>query len=76
MARDFRKTTDDLFKAVTHEELADEIGCSIAMVRQARREPESPAFRNPPRDWEDGALKLARAQVEHFTRLVKKLTRG
>ena len=75
MAKDFRRTTDELFKAITHEELAAEIGCSISMIRQARRDPSSPAFRNPPKDWEGVVRKLALEQAEHFTWLAKRLTR-
>lgn len=74
MAKDFRKATDELFATVTHEDLADALDCSVATIRQARRSPGTPSSRNPPKDWEDGVRKLAQAQADHFTRLVKKLT--
>ena len=76
MTRDFRKATDDLFATITHEELAKELGCSVAAIRQARRAPGTPAFRNPPANWEDRVRKLALAQAKRFTRLAERFTKG
>ena len=73
MAINFRQATDELFEVVTHEELADAIGCSVATIRQARRTEGTPSYRTPPKGWEKAALKLAEQKAEHFKRLVAKL---
>ena len=73
MTISFRKATDDLFTVVTHEELANELGCSVATIRQARRTEGTPAYRSPPKGWERAVLKLAEQRLDHFKRLVAKL---
>jgi hypothetical protein len=69
----FRMITDDLFLCVSHEEAAKAMGCSIALVRQARRDKDSPAFRNPPPGWEKAVLRLAEKQARHFQKLIEKI---
>jgi len=73
MSINFRKATDELFGIVTHEELAEELGCSVATIRQARRTEGTASYRNPPKGWEKAVLKLAEQKFEHFKRLVAKL---
>ena len=73
MSINFRQATDELFEVVTHEELADAIGCSVATIRQARRAEGTASYRSPPKGWEKAALKLAEQKADHFKRLVAKL---
>jgi len=73
VAMNFRKVTDDLLAGVTHDELAEALGCSVALVRQARLADSAKAHRNPPEGWERAVLKLAEQKLEHFKRLVAKL---
>jgi hypothetical protein len=73
MAINFRKATDELFEVVSHEELAKEIGCSVATIRQARRAEGTTSYRSPPQGWEKAALKLAERKRDHFARLIAKL---
>ena len=69
----FKKTTDDLFKSVSHDDLAEAIGVSVASIRQARLDGEAKAHRSPPPGWERAALKLAEASARHFERLAERL---
>ncbi len=73
MSINFRQVTDELFEVVTHEELAEAIGCSVATIRQARRAEGTASYRSPPKGWEKAALKLAEQKADHFKRLVAKL---
>lgn len=73
MSINFRKATDELFEVVSHEELAKEIGCSVATIRQARRDEGTSSYRSPPKGWEKAALKIAERKRDHFAKLVAKL---
>jgi len=70
---DFKKITYDLWAAVSHDDLGETIGVSVATIRQARLDDEAKAHRSPPPGWEKGALKLAEAQARHFERLAERL---
>jgi transposase len=74
MTKQFRMVTDDLFWGVSQDEAAKAMGCSVATIRQARRDPGNAAYRKPPAGWEKAARKLAEAQAAHFTKLAAKLT--
>jgi hypothetical protein len=71
----FREVTDQLFSSVPHEEFAEALDCSVALIRQARRDPKSPAFRNPPDGWQGAARRIAEDRAAHFTKLAAKLSR-
>ena len=73
MPINFRKATDELFEVVTHDELAQALDCSVATIRQARRDEGTKSYRSPPKGWEKGVLKLAEQKAEHFKRLMAKL---
>jgi len=73
MSINFRKATDDLFDVVTHEELASALGCSVATVRQARRNEGTTSYRSPPKGWETVVAKVAEQKIERLKRLVSKL---
>jgi hypothetical protein len=73
MAKSFRAVTDELFNKLGAEDLAGEIGCSLGAVKQARMDPSSRSYRQPPSGWQEAAQKLAEAQAVHFTRLADRL---
>lgn len=71
---DFRKATDVLFKAVSHADLAKELGDkSVPSIRQARLDPSAQAYRSPPPDWERAVAKLARERGKALLRLAEQL---
>jgi hypothetical protein len=69
----FRDATDDLLETVSHEELADALGCSVATVRQARRDEGTASYRSPPKGWEKVVIKLAEQKIDLLKRLVARL---
>ncbi len=68
---DFREATDGLFARVDHEDLANELGVSVASIRQARLKPEAKARRTPPEDWQGAVIRLAEERVSHYRRLIE-----
>jgi hypothetical protein len=76
MSTDFRKATDDLLEVLSHEELAGALGCSVATVRQARRDEGTTSYRSPPKGWEVTVAKLAEQKAEKLRRLAAKLKAG
>jgi hypothetical protein len=73
MAMDFRKATDELFAGISHQDLADALGLSVATVRQARLDEGAKARRTPPEGWETKVAKLARARGTALVRLADRL---
>ena len=69
----FKKTTDELFATVSHDDLAEAAGVSVATIRQARLDGGAKAHRSPPAGWEKAVLKLAEARTRHFERLAERL---
>ena len=70
---DFKKATDALCEGVTHQELAEALGVSLASVRQARLGKDAKARRAPPAGWERGVLKLAEARAKALEKLIDQL---
>lgn len=70
---DFKKATDDLLSGISHEQLAEALGVSVASVRQARQSENALSFRRPPKGWERVVRRLAEQRSEHFNRLAGKL---
>jgi hypothetical protein len=70
---DFRKATDELLVVVSHAELAEALGVSIATVRQARLDPAAKASRNAPDGWEAVVRRLAEKKAQHFRKLAERL---
>ncbi|HEY3916361.1 MAG TPA: hypothetical protein VGL83_01145 [Stellaceae bacterium] len=70
---DFKKATDELFARITHEDLADALGVSVASIRQARLSTSALARREPPQQWERAAAKLAEQKAERLIRLASSL---
>lgn len=73
MTKSFQAVTDDLFAKLGADDLAQEIGCSLGAVKQARMDPSSHSYRQPPPGWEKAARKLALAQAERFAKLAAQL---
>ena len=70
---DFKKATDELFANISHQELADALGVSVATVRQARLDDSAKAHRSPPEGWEPKVARLARAKSASLARLADRL---
>ena len=73
MPLNFRKTTDDLFARIGIEDVAQEMDCSAASIKQARLGEGALARRTPPKGWEKAVLRLAEKQLAHFQKLVAKI---
>jgi hypothetical protein len=73
---DFKTATDALFDRVSHEDLALELGVSIAAIRQARLELSAKAHRPPPKNWEDAVVGLAENRIRRYHELIGQLERG
>ena len=73
MAITFRSATDELFACVSHQELAEALGVSVASVRQARLDPAAKARRNAPDSWEKAVRKLAEDRAARLARLAGRL---
>lgn len=69
----FKEATDALNAAVTHEDLARELGVSVQRIRQARLDPASAGYRPPPAGWEAAVAKLARERGGELAKLAKRL---
>lgn len=70
---DFKKATDELCAAVTHDELAEALGVKLPSVRQARLGEDAKAKRAPPVGWQRAVAKLAKARADRLLRLADKL---
>lgn len=73
MPMDFKTATDVLFRPVSHEDLAKELGVSVPSVRQARLGMGARAFRKPPDGWEKAVSRLADLEVKRLQGLSKAL---
>lgn len=69
----FKDATDVLCEPVSHSELAEALGASLASVRQARLDPTAKAHRSPPAGWESKVARLAEARARHLQRLAAQL---
>lgn len=67
---DFKSASDALFHRVSHEVLAEQIGVSVATIRQARLDVSAKAHRHPPRDWEKAVIGLAENRIRHYHELI------
>lgn len=67
---DFKNATDSLFDRVSHDDLAAQMGVSIAAIRQARLDVSAHSHRSAPRGWEDAVVALAENRIRHYNELV------
>lgn len=73
---EFREALDKLGERVTHEEVAEALGVSVASVRQYRLSEEARAHRSPPPGWPGVLEKLARMRGEELIKLAEALNRA
>jgi len=66
---DFKKATDELLAGISHEELAEALGVSVATVRQARLTESAKAHRSPPEGWERVVHRMAKERARRLERL-------
>lgn len=69
----FNAATDILFAHARQEELAEELGISIASIRQARLRTDAKGYRTPPVGWEAAVIKLAEQHAKQLAGLAEKL---
>lgn len=72
----FKEATDGLFERISHEELADALGVSVASVRQARLPETAKAHRQPPPGWEDKIIRLSERRIMHYRQLIERVRNG
>lgn len=70
---DFKQATDVLFENLSHAALAEELGVSVAAIRQARLSDAAVAYRSPPKGWKAAVIKLAEQRIEHYQALIDRL---
>jgi hypothetical protein len=74
---DFTTATDRALGAcITLEDIANEAGVSHGLMRQARLDPSSGSYRNPPASWEAAVARLARKRAAELAKLADALERG
>lgn len=66
---DFKTATDRVGGCITHADIAEAAGVSIQTVRQARMDPNSTSYRNPPLGWETVLARLLRERAHELTTL-------
>ncbi len=71
----FKDATDDLLSNITHQQLAEALGVSVATVRQARLRSDSKAYRAPPKDWPYVVIRLAEKQIMRNRALIEQVRR-
>lgn len=69
----FKEATDKLFARVSHEDLAEGLGVSVASIRQARLDSAANAHRQPPEGWEPAVIRLAERRAAQYKRLADNL---
>ncbi len=69
----FKNATDKLFSVVSHAELAEALGVSVASIRQARLDPTAKAHREPPNGWQGAVIQLAEKRLLHYRKLLDKM---
>jgi hypothetical protein len=69
----FKDATDGLFDRVSHEDLAETLGVSVASVRQARLPETAKAYRHPPSAWQDRVVRLAERRIMHYRQLIDRI---
>jgi hypothetical protein len=70
---DFKEATDALFDHLSHADLAEKLGVSVASIRQARLGEAAAAHRPPPDGWRAAVIKLAEQRITHYRALIDKL---
>jgi hypothetical protein len=69
----FNEATDALFKNLSHADLAEALGVSVQLIRQARLSPDNRAYRQPPADWQRAVVRLAERRMMECRGLIETL---
>ena len=72
----FKEASDGLFDRISHEQLADALGVSVASIRQARLAQSAKAYRGAPDEWRHAVIRLAEKRVWHFRQLIERLRKS
>jgi hypothetical protein len=72
----FKEATDGLFGRISHEDLAEALGVSVASIRQARLPETAKAYRHPPPNWEDKIIRLSERRIMHYRQLIDRVRAG
>jgi hypothetical protein len=72
---DFKTATDLVAGCITHLEIAEAAGVSIQTIRQARMDPDSSSYRNPPAGWQGVLARLARERSRELTAFADQVER-
>jgi hypothetical protein len=72
----FKEATDSLFEGISHSDLAEALGVSVASIRQARLDPSAKAHRAPPKDWQYAVIRLAERQMMQCRTLIDQIREG
>lgn len=73
---DFKKATDILFDRIDHADLAEALGVSVPLIRQARLDPAAAAHRSPPEGWEKAVIQLAKDRGGRLSSFAERLKKG
>ncbi len=69
----YRKGTDALFRHLTSDDLAKELGCSRSAILQGRLI-DGLGKRSAPPNWQAAVARLAEKQAKHFSALAEHLS--
>ncbi|HEY0022962.1 MAG TPA: hypothetical protein VGB24_08630 [Longimicrobium sp.] len=73
---DFKAATDRVGGCITHAEIAEAAGVSIQTIRQARMDPSSSSYRNPPAGWQAVLARLARERSRELADFAFEVSRA
>jgi hypothetical protein len=69
----FVTATNRLTDCPTLASVAQELGVSAGLVRQARMDPSASSYRKPPAGWQAAVARLARKRITELARLADAL---
>lgn len=72
---DFKTATDRVAGCISHAEIAEAAGVSIQAIRQARMDPSSTSYRNPPAGWQAVLARLARERSRALVAFAEEVAR-
>jgi hypothetical protein len=67
----YKAATDELFRRIKAEDLADAAGVSVASINKARMDPAKDQYQQPPEGWHEGAIVVATRRIAAFKELIK-----
>jgi hypothetical protein len=73
---DFKTATDRVAGCISHAKIAKAAGVSIQTIRQARMDPTSSSYRNPPNEWQNVLAGLVRGRARELDELAAALENG